>query len=174
QARTSEPYESRRNAALAVLRKTWDGMRGAAKSSAHKIDSFGSEKDCLCGRDFPFGPDGAVAEEFLLPNRDAAFERIDAEAAGVECGGAMRGADRNQHRGLTDFKPAKPVNHRETPDREFLAHLGADFPHFGQGHRLVGFVLQIQRGTVAGMVAYDAFEHHHGAIGGRFKLHDNL
>src|ERR1700680_1044703 len=91
--------------------------------SAHKIDSFQDEKDCLCGRDFSFGPNSAVAEEFLLPDGDAALERIDAEAAGFECGRAVRRTHRNQDRSLADLQPAEPVDHRETPDREFFTHL---------------------------------------------------
>ena len=54
----------------------------------------------------------------------------------------MRGADNDQHRGFADLEVAKPVNHRETPDREFLAHFRDDFPAkdeaFGKFNIVVG------------------------------------
>src|ERR1700726_3257727 len=105
----------------------WGG--GIEESLATTIDSCRGEKDCLCGRNFSLGPCRAVSEKLLLPDRHSALERIDAEPAGVERGGAMGRGDCDEHGSLTDLEPPEAVNHGETLDREFFAHLPADFSH---------------------------------------------
>src|SRR6266446_6583851 len=144
------------------------------ESFAMRVDSCQGEKDCLCGRNFSFGPCRAVAEKLLLPDRHGALERVNAEAAGIERGGAMRRADRDEYRGFADFEPPKPVNHRETTDGEFFAHLCTDLAHFGDGHCLVGFVLQVERCPIAGVVAHDAFKHDDCSIGRRLEFRSDL
>src|SRR5260221_1562722 len=118
-----------------------------------RVDSWRCEKDCLCGKNFSFGPCRAVAEELLLPDRHSALEGVDSEAAGVERGRAMRRADDDEDGDLADFEPPEAVNHRETPDGKFLAHPVTDFAHFGDSHRLVCVVLQVESCPVAGVVA---------------------
>ena len=74
--------------------------------SAQGLDSCAVEKDCSSGRNFPIGPDSAVAEELFLPDWHIAFQGIDPIAAGVKSGSPMRGADHDQHSRLTDFQVA--------------------------------------------------------------------
>src|SRR5579872_4399088 len=141
---------------------------------AIRIDSCRDEKDCLCGRNFSFCPRGAVSEKFLFPDRHSTLKGIDAEAAGVEGGGAMRRADHDEYRGLADFEPSKTMNHGETPDRKFFAHLLADFAHFSEGHGLVRLVFQIQSCPVTRVVANNSFKHDDSAIGRCLQLLKNL
>src|SRR5580704_18365635 len=98
--------------------KICDGISWVTKESAQRYDSCAREKDCSGGRDFSFGPDGPVAEEFLLPDGHVALERVDAKSAGIECGPPMCGADSYQHGGFPDFQPPKAVNHGKPPDGE--------------------------------------------------------
>src|SRR3984893_7048879 len=150
----------------------WGG--GIEESFARRIDSCACEKDCLRGRNFSFSPCRAVAEKLLLPDRHSALECIDAEAAGVERCGAMRGADGDEHRALRDFESPQPVNHRESPNREFFAHLIADFAHFGNGHCLIRLIFQVESSPIAGVVAHDAFKYNDRSVRRRFEPCDDL
>ena len=72
------------------------------------------------GRQFAVGPNGAIFEILLFPDGDGAFEGVDGEAAGVEGGGAMRGADGDEDAGFADFQAAETVGDGDAVDGEFL------------------------------------------------------
>jgi hypothetical protein len=85
------------------------------------------------------------------------------------------------------------VHHRQRVNRKALAKLGGDFAHFGQRHRFVGFVVEVERfapapfqrrrlalflpyrtlaaGTgTAGVIAHNPFENNYGAVRRSFDL----
>jgi hypothetical protein len=79
----------------------------------------------------------------------------------------VRGADGNEYAGVTDLEAAEPVNHGDAVDSVFFVELNADFSHFGEGHGFVGFVLQVESGTIVGLVADETIESDGGAVFGR-------
>ena len=96
-----------------VYSKRVGGFFGAGDGAGCAIapDRHGTGTNALAlgeplGFDFSFGPNSAVTEESLLPDRDGALERIDAEVAGFECSRAMRGTHGNQDRSFAYFQPA--------------------------------------------------------------------
>lgn len=119
------------------------------------------------GREFAVGPDGAVFEVLLLPDGNGALEGVNGEAAGVESGGAMGRADGDEDAGFADFEAAETMNDGHAVDAIFFVELGADFAHFGEGHGFVGFVIEIERGAVVGLVADETIEGDDGAVRGR-------
>ena len=82
------------------------------------------------GRNFAIGPDGAIGEEFLFPDGHRAFQSVDGVAAGVESGGTMRRAHCDEDRSFADFDAPEAVDDGYAMDREFFAHLGANFADF--------------------------------------------
>src|ERR1700733_7506047 len=134
----------------------------------YKIDSLGRglavRRIARCVGNVTFGPDGAVGKIFLLPDGHGAFERIDREAAGIERGGAMRGADDDKDAGFANVQAAEAVDDGDAADFEFLANLRADFGDFGEGHALVGFVFEVERLAPAKIIAHEAIENHCGAV----------
>jgi hypothetical protein len=65
----------------------------------------------------------------------------------------MCGADRNEHAGFTNLEAAEAMGNRDAMNREICVELGGDFANFGDGHGFVGLVLEIESGTIVGMVA---------------------
>ncbi len=55
---------------------------------------------------------------------------------------------------------------------EFFVELGGDFSHFGEGHGFVGFVVEIERGAIVGLIADEAVEGDDGAIFGSADVAD--
>jgi hypothetical protein len=64
-------------------------------------------------RYFPLRPYRSADEVFFLPDGNGALKRVDPIAAGVKRGGAVRGADGNQHAGLANLKAAEAVDDGE-------------------------------------------------------------
>src|SRR6267143_5400419 len=116
------------------------------------------------GRKFAVGPDGAVLEIFLLPDRDRALEGVDGIAAGVEGCGPMRGTDRAEDAGVSDFEAAEAVGDGYAVNRELGVNFGGNVAHFGQGHGFVGFVVQIKSTAAVGLIAHAAIEGDDGAV----------
>src|ERR1700693_4026922 len=83
------------------------------------------------GRKLAVGPDGAVFEVFLFPNRNRALEGIDGVAAGVERRGPVRGADRDEHAGLADFEAAEAVGDGYAVNGGRGVDFGCDTAPFG-------------------------------------------
>lgn len=81
----------------------------------------------------------------------------------------MRGTDGDEDAGLADFEAAEAVNDGEPVDGEGFAHVVANFAHFDERHRLVGFVFEIKRTFAARMIANDAFKHGNGAVFSGFQ-----
>src|ERR1700733_447157 len=134
----------------------------------YKIDSLGRglavRRIARCGGNVAFGPDGAVGEIFLLPDGPGAFEGIDREAAGIECGGAMRRTDDDEDAGFAEVQAAEAMDDGDTADFKFFSNLRPYFGDFGEGHGLVGFVFEIERLTPAKIIAHEAIEDHCGAV----------
>jgi hypothetical protein len=124
------------------------------------------------GRQFAIGPDGAVFEIFLFPDGDGALQGVDGEAAGFECGWAMRSADGDEHAGFADFQAAQAVGDGYAVDGEFFVDGGRDFADFGQGHRLVGFVIEIKSAAAVGLVADASVKSDDGTVAGHADMVD--
>ena len=78
----------------------------------------------------------------------------------------MRRTDGYEHAGLADFEASKAVDHGDAMDAVFLVELSADFPHFREGHGLIGFVIQVQSRAIVGLVADETIECDGGAVFG--------
>src|SRR6202050_5193246 len=61
-----------------------------------------------------------------------------------------------------------------TTNRKLFADLFANLVHFGQSHRLVRFVLQVERALSLESVAHEAVEDHHGALFWSFQFFQKL
>jgi hypothetical protein len=122
--------------------------------------------------EFAVGPDRTVFEIFFFPDGDDALEGVDGEAAGVEGGGAVRGADSDEDAGFADLEAAETMNNGDAVNFVFFVELGDDFAHFGEGHGFVGFVVEVQCGAVVGLVADEAVEGDDGAVFGGANVAD--
>jgi len=77
----------------------------------------------------------------------------------------MSGADRKEHAGFADFQAAQAVDHGQTMNGEFPVDHMADFAHLGEGHRLIGLVLEVQGTAPVRFRAHKAIEGNDGAVG---------
>ena len=111
------------------------------------------------------GPDGAVGEIFFLPDGNGALERVDGEAARVECGGAVGCADSDEDAGLADFETAEAVRYGNAVDGKVGVDVGGDFAQLRECHRFVRFVVEIERAAAVGVVADASVEGDDGAVG---------
>jgi hypothetical protein len=64
------------------------------------------------------------------------------------------------------------VGHCDAMDAIFFVELRADFAHFGEGHGLVGFVVEVEGGAVVGLIADETIEGDCGAVLGRTDVAD--
>jgi hypothetical protein len=122
--------------------------------------------------EFAVGPNGTVLEILFFPNRHGTLEGVDGEAASVECGGAVRGADGDEYRGFFDFEPAKPMGNRDAVDGEFFVECRGDFSDFGDSHGFVGLVVEVEGAAAVGVVADAAVESDDSAVGGGAHMVD--
>jgi hypothetical protein len=76
----------------------------------------------------------------------------------------MRCADGDEDTGFADLKAAEAVNDRDAMDGKFGVHLRGDAADFGEGHGLVGFVVEVEGGTAVRLVADAAVEGDDGSI----------
>jgi hypothetical protein len=76
----------------------------------------------------------------------------------------MRGADGDEDAGFADLEAAKAVDDGDAMDRKFGVHLGGDFADLGEGHGLVSFVVEVERGATVRLVADAAVEGDDGAV----------
>ena len=125
-----------------------------------------------CGREFAIGPDGAVLEILLFPNRDGALKGVNGEAAGVKGGGAMRGAGGDEDAGFADFETAEAMDNGDAVNGEFFVQFGRNFSHFGEGHGLVSFVVEVERGAIVGLIADKSVEGNDGTVFGGADVAD--
>jgi hypothetical protein len=125
-----------------------------------------------CGREFAVGPDGAVFEILFFPDGDGAFEGVDGEAASVEGRGAVGRADGDEDAGFADFEAAETMDDGDAVDFVFFVEKGGDFAHFGEGHGFVGFVVEVERGAIVGLIADEAVESDDGAVFGGADVAD--
>jgi len=116
------------------------------------------------GRKFAVGPDSAVLEILLFPDGNGALESVNGEAAGIEGRGAMRGADGDEDARFADLEPAEAVNDGDTMDRKSRVHLGGDFADFSESHRLVRFVVEVERWASVRLIANATVEGNDGAV----------
>src|SRR5579872_5580924 len=71
----------------------------------------------------PFDPGLAVRGELLLPDGDGLLEAVDAVPARLERLRTVRAGHRDDHRGLADLQPARPVRDGDPRVRPALADL---------------------------------------------------
>ena len=76
----------------------------------------------------------------------------------------MRGADGDKHAGFADFQAAKAVDDGYTMDAELFVKLSGDFAHLGKGHGFVGFIVEVKRAAIVGLIAHEAVEGDDGAV----------
>ena len=73
-------------------------------------------------------------------------------------------ADGNENAGFANFEAAEAVNDSDAMDSEFLMEQLANLSHLGEGHRLVGFVVEIQGATTVGFVTDKPIEGNDGTV----------
>ena len=78
----------------------------------------------LVGEGLAIGPDRAIFEMLLLPDRHGAFERIDEPAAGVESSGPVGRSHHDQHTGFADFKPSQTMDYGNIANLELSQRWG--------------------------------------------------
>src|SRR5258707_10811875 len=76
----------------------------------------------------------------------------------------MRRADRDKHAGLRNFETAEAVRNGYAVDGELGVNFGGDLMHFSEGHRFVGFVVQVQSRAAVGLIAYTPIEGDDSAV----------
>ena len=76
----------------------------------------------------------------------------------------MRGGDNDQHAGLANLEPSKPVDDRDLSHLVVRKHLLRQRVHLIQRHRLVGFIIQKQCPAIPCVVTDNAFKDHHRAV----------
>ena len=62
---------------------------------------------------------------------------------------------------------AEPMGDGNAVDGELRAGGGGNFVHLGNRHGLVGFVVEVERAAIVGLIADAAVEGDDGAVGGR-------
>src|SRR5215475_7684374 len=112
----------------------------------------------MLGKRLAIGPDCAIFEIFLLPDWNGALQRVNQPAARLECGGAMGGKDRDQNATFADLDPPQAMHHGQVANGKTLARSTGKFPQFLERHRLVSFVIEIQRAAAAAVIADHAVE----------------
>jgi len=76
----------------------------------------------------------------------------------------VRSTYRDVHTGFSNFEPAKAVDHGDAMDRELVVQVRGDLLNFGQCHRLVSLVLEVQGAAIFGMVADEPVKDNHRAV----------
>src|SRR2546429_2276893 len=59
-----------------------------------------------------------------------------------------------------------------TMDAVLFVKLGGDFAHLGKGHGLVGFIVEVKRAAIVGLIAHEAVEGDDGAVLGSANVTD--
>lgn len=78
----------------------------------------------------------------------------------------------NEDAGFADFEAAETVGDGNAMDEIFFAELSTNLAHFSEGHGFVGFVLEVERGAIVGLIADEAVEGDDGAVFGGADLAD--
>src|SRR5436853_4177574 len=115
---------------------------------------------------FAFDPNLAVCENCFLPNRNGALQFANCPLAGFKISTSVWGADGDNDAGVADFQAAGAMNDADVGDVESLVSLFTQSFHLAQGHRLVGFVNEVERAAAAGPFARIAIERHRRAAFG--------
>lgn len=76
----------------------------------------------------------------------------------------MRRTDGDKNAGFADLEAAEAVDDGDAMDWKFGVHFRSDLADFGEGHRLVGFVVEVERGAAMGFVADAAVEGDDGTV----------
>jgi len=84
----------------------------------------------------------------------------------------VRGADGDEHASFPDFEAAKAMDDGHTMDAVLFVKLGGDFAHLGKGHGLVGFIVEVKRAAIVGLIAHEAVEGDDGAVLGSANVTD--
>src|SRR4030095_14166784 len=116
------------------------------------------------GRKLPSGPHGAVDKVFLVPDGDRLLQGVDRVTASIESRSPVGRANRYKHAGFTNLQAAQAVDQGDVIDGIACMKLLSDLPHLGQGHRLVGFVFEVQRRAAMRVVADTTIEGSNGAV----------
>src|SRR5882762_14005 len=123
----------------------------------------------LRGKGLAVGPDGAIDEVLLFPDRNCALEGINQPAAGLEGRTSMSRRYNDEDAGFADLQASEAMDYFHIADFEFGQGLEGKFLHFLERHGLVGFILQVQRLATASVVADDALEDGGGAVFGTLE-----
>ena len=85
-------------------------------------------------------------------------------SAASNAGRRWAAVNRHHHAGFPHQQTAQAVRHGNTFQRERGSQLAADIRHGPQRHRLIAFVIEVERAPAAGVVANGAFERHYRAF----------
>ena len=88
-------------------------------------------------------------------------------AAGVKRGSAVRSANCDEDAGFANFQAAEAVRNGYAVDRELGVNFGRNLTHFGERHRFVGFIVQVQSAATMGLIANAPVEGDDGAVRAR-------
>ena len=70
----------------------------------------------------------------------------------------MRSAHGDKYTGFANFETAETMGDDDTMDAVLFVELYCDFAHFGEGHGLVGFVVEVKRRAIVRLIADEAIE----------------
>src|SRR5690349_5925523 len=121
-------------------------------------------------RHLAFGPDRAILEVFLLPDRYSALEGVNGKPAGIEGGGPVRRAYCDEYASLPNQQAPETVGDGHEVDRIFLVHLHCNFADFCECHGFISLVIKIERAASVRMIANASVESDHGSIFGRADM----
>jgi len=76
----------------------------------------------------------------------------------------VRGADGNEHARFSNFEAAETVDDCDAVDGIFFMELLANFAHLGERHRFVGFVIEVESGSIVRLIADKAVEGNDGTV----------
>src|ERR1035438_1361444 len=118
----------------------------------------------LCREGLAGGPHGAIHECLFLPDRHGCLKGVDKPAAGIE---GLRSVGRcydDQDAGLAYFEATEAVDDGYVAHGEARPRFLRKLAHLTQRHLFVGFVVEMQSPTAAGVFAHDAVEDNHRAV----------
>ena len=110
------------------------------------------------------GPHRSIFKVFFLPDRHRFLQRVDDPPAGVKCRAPVRRSHHDQHARLANLQPPQPVDDRRASHRKTRPRLCRQRFHLLQRHRLIGFIIEIERAPPTRVVPHHAVENHRRAI----------
>ena len=70
----------------------------------------------------------------------------------------MRGADRDENAGFSNFEATEAVDDGQPVNGEFFMDQLTDLPHLAKGHGFVGFIIEVQGKASVGLISHEAIK----------------